>query len=224
MFVTFNGKHWSAPMPAFFNSNYLEHGVHFSVDGRYAFFSSTRPREPGTVPDNWGIWRSHRMEDSWGSPEFVAIPGMEERVFSHPSVTNEGRLYFHSYKQDFSDMSLFVANPIGEHFAAAEKIDLPEWRDENVLTAFVAPDESYLLFTKKWNDMLTHEIFISYQLDGAWQPPVKLNDAINTNNLGNPFVTVDGHYLFYASGFWPTDAPAHDWVVKWVSTAALPKP
>lgn len=223
MFITFENGCWTTPRPAFFNSVYLEHGVHFSVDNQWAYFSSTRPRGTGAVSDDWGIWRSRRTGHGWSAPEFVAIPGMEGRVFSHPSITTGGRLYFHSYNQDFSDMSLFSASPIGERFSTAEKIELPDWKDESVLTAFIAPDESYLLFTKKWRDMLTHEIYISRRAAGEWQLPIKLSDAINTNNLGNPFVTSDGQYLFYAAGFWPTDAPAHDWLIKWVSTEALPK-
>jgi hypothetical protein len=104
----------------------------------------------------------------------------------------------------------------------------PEWNKESCLTRLlpiledctstaITPDESHLLFTKKFDDLLTHEIYISSSINGDLGTPTRLPDSINSNNLGNPYITPDGNYLFYAAGVWMSNAPAHDWVIKWVN-------
>jgi hypothetical protein len=216
MYIRKSGDKWTTPKEAFFNSSYLEHGVHFTEDGQWVYFSSTRPIGEKGNSSNWNIWRSKKSEGGWGDAQWVNIPGMEGKSASHPSLTRSGRMYFHSYNPDFSDMALFVSESVEGEFQNAEKIIFSEGENNNTLTPFVASDESYLLFEKKFDDFF--EIYISYRENENWQPPKRLSNNINTKNLGNPYVTPDGKYLFYASGDWSQNAPASDWVIKWVST------
>ena len=222
-----SGEGWTEPEPAFFNSPYKEHGVHFTMDGQWAYFSSTRPTpsqaEAPEAQEFWRIWRSRKTAEGWSEAELVEIPGMEGRTYSHPSVARSGRIYFHSYLPDFSDMALFFADPTeGGGFHRAEKVALPEGANANTLTPYVASDESYLLFTTWYQTYYVTSI--AHRNEGAWQAPQSLGEAVNTRNLGNPFVTPDGKYLFFATGDWPQDAPAHDWVIRWVSTEGLLAP
>jgi len=216
MYIRKSGDQWTAPKEAFFNSSYLEHGVHFTEDGQWVYFSSTRPIEKGGNSSNWHIWRSKKMQNGWSEAEWINIPGMNGKSTSHPSLTRSGRMYFHSYNSDFSDMALFTSKPIDGVFQQAKKIFLPEGENNNTLTPFVAPDESYLLFEKKFDDFL--EIYISYNDNGDWQLAKRLSDNVNTKSLGNPYVTPDGRYLFYASGKWLHNSSANNWVIKWIST------
>lgn len=216
MYIRKSGVQWTAPKEAFFNSSYLEHGVHFTEDGQWLYFSSTRPVVKEGSSKNWHIWRSKKMQNGWSEAQWINIPGMEGKSTSHPSLTRSGRMYFHSYNSDFSDMALFVTEPLEGVFQQAKKIVLPKGENHNTLTPFVAPDESYLLFEKKFDDFL--EIYISYRDNGDWQLPERLPNNINTKNLGNPYVTPDGKYLFFASGHWSHNTPAREWVIKWVST------
>jgi len=216
MYIRRSGDQWSSPKKAFFNSSYLEHGVHFTEDGQWVYFSSTRPIEKEGGSSTWHIWRSKKIENGWSEPKWVEIPGLEGKSVSHPSIARSGRLYFHSYNSDFSDMALFVSDPFDGGFQKAKKLVLPEGENHNTLTPFVAPDESYLLFEKKFDDFF--EIYISYRDNEEWQLPKRLSDNINTENLGNPYITPNGQYLFYASGQWSNASPAHRWLIKWVST------
>ena len=216
MYIRKSGDNWTVPKEALFNSIYLEHGVHFTVDGLWVYFSSTRPIETGGSSSNWHIWRSKKIQNSWSKAEWVKIPGMEGKSTSHPSLTRSGRMYFHSYNPDFSDMALFVTEPINGVFQKANKVIFPENENHNTLTPFVAQDESYLLFEKKFDDFL--ETYISYRHNGDWQLPKWLADNVNTQNLGNPYITPDGLYMFYASGNWSKNKPPNNWLIKWVST------
>jgi len=216
MYIRKFGDQWTTPKEAFFNSSYLEHGVHFTEDGQWVYFSSTRPTGKESNTGNWHIWRSKKMSNGWSEAQWINVPGMDGKSSSHPSLTRSGRMYFHSYNPDFSDIALFVTEPIDGVFQKAKKIVLPEGQNHNTLTPFVALDESYLLFEKKFDDYL--EIHISYRKNGKWQLPKRLIDNINDKNLGNPYVTPDGQYLFYASGHWLENTPPREWLIKWVST------
>jgi len=216
MYIRKSGEQWTTPKEAFFNSSYLEHGVHFTEDGQWVYFSSTRPTGEEKNSNNWHIWRSKKTQNDWSKAEWVNIPGMDGKSTSHPSLTRSGSMYFHSYNPDFSDMALFVTEHKDGVYQKAKKLVFAEGDNHNTLTPFVAPDESYLLFEKKFDDYL--EIYISYRDKGSWQLPKRLPDNINTKNLGNPFITPDGKYLFYASGQWLENASPREWVIKWVST------
>jgi len=219
MYIRRSGDQWTEPKEAFFNSSYLEHGVHFTEDGQWVYFSSTRPIEQENSANNWHIWRSKKEKNGWSKAQWVNIPGMKGKSSSHPSLTRSGRMYFHSYSPDFSDTALFVTEPLKGVFQKAKKVLFPEDVNQNTFTPFIAPDESYLLFEKKLDDLI--EIYISYLDNGVWQLPKKLPKSINTKNLGNPYVTTDGQYLFYASGQWLGDGLPREWVIKWVSTKTV---
>jgi len=219
MYVRKSAGQWSAPKEAFFNSAYLEHGVHFTADGQWLYFSSTRPITQEGTSSNWHIWRSKKVQGGWSEAEWVNIPGMLGKSSSHPSLTRTGSMYFHSYNPDFSDMALFVTEPLEGVFQKAKKVALPAGENHNTLTPFIAPDESYLLFEKKFDNYL--EIYISYRDNGNWQRSKRLPDNINTKNLGNPFITPNGEYLFYASGQWLSNKSPREWLIKWVNTKTV---
>jgi hypothetical protein len=219
MYIKKVADQWVVPKEAFFNSSYLEHGVHFTEDGQWVYFSSTRPTGKKGNTNNWHIWRSKKVKNGWSEAEWVNIPGMNGKSVSHPSLTRSGRMYFHSYNPDFSDMALFFSEPLEGVFQKAKKIVFSGGENNNALTPFVALDESYLLFEKKFDDFF--EIHISYRDNGAWQLPKRLSDKVNTKNLGNPYITPDGQYLFYASGSWLNNEAPDDWVIKWISTKEI---
>jgi Tol biopolymer transport system component len=62
-------------------------------------------------------------------------------------------------------------------------------------TPFVAPDGSYLLFSRQF------DIWVSFPgAGGAWSEPVKLGPEVNTQAIELcPVVTADGRFLFFLS-------------------------
>lgn len=210
---------WSRPDTAFFNSEYFEHGVHFTRDNRWLYFCSTRPLDTDTLADTWHIWRCRKSDETWSDPEYVHIPGLGHKLVSHPSMTNEGRLYFHSGNTDYSDLALYFADQHLGQFKQPKKVTFPNDMNQNTITPFVAPDESYLLFAKIADGK--EELFISYKEDGLWNQPIRLNDVINTNNRGNPFVTPDNQYLYYATGELSAYGLPFNWRIQKVSIEAI---
>jgi hypothetical protein len=70
--------------------------------------------------------------------------------------------------------------------------------DTHSLTPFIAPDESYIIFSRTTiND--DAELYISYQEEGIWSAAEKLSDKVNTttNKEVGPYVSPDGQYFFF---------------------------
>ncbi len=84
----------------------------------------------------------------------------------------------------------------------------PELLPENINTEFVdwtpfiAPDESYLLFSSlRPGGYGSGDLYISYRsTDNTWSDPVNLGSTINgKGNERYPYVSPDGKYLFFVS-------------------------
>jgi len=204
----------SAPREAFFNTGYNEHGMAFSPDGTSLYFSSTRPVEqPGTAA-TWHIWRTVRCNGVWSEPVFVDIPNLRDKLVSHPSVTSDGTLYYHSAGLDYRDMCIYCSDQSGGTFSAGIKLP-PSINHPGRIqcTPHVSPDGSYLLF-----EMVPDICFSTKTGSGVWSPAKPLCAEINVNGRGNPYVTPDERHLFFVSAENPTPGEHERWLAYRVST------
>ncbi len=215
--ITRSGEQWTEPKPAFFNSEFSDHGMSFSPDGKTLFFSSTRPSNLEDVTDTWHIWKSEKVEGKWEDPTFVDIPNMSNKLVSHPTVSQSGSLYFHSSNPDYSEMDLYQSQLINGKYSPAKKV-LIEW-DQSLgkCTPHVSPDESYLLFAAIGDQL---DLYVSFNDGkGNWTQTKKLSKTINQSGQGNPYVTPDHKYLFFT-------AVSNDqkWQVNWINITDELKP
>ena len=79
--------------------------------------------------------------------------------------------------------------------------------------AYVAPDESYLLFSSfgREDDLGGGDIYISHRVnDTIWSVAKNLGKTINSEELDYcPFVTFDGKYLFFTTNKSDPNLNAH---------------
>lgn len=201
---------WGSPQKAFFNTTYDEHGISFSSDGNTIYFSFTRPVEQAGISDTWHLWKSEKVNKKWETPTFIDIPNLKDKLVSHPSITNDGTLYFHSSNPDYSEMYLYHAKlEENGQLQDAQKINFPNKDTLNKCTPFIAPNGKYLIYATVGNQL---NLWISFQQEGnQWSTPQEFNELINKNGQGNPFVTTDHKYLFF------TVEKNGVWEVKWVN-------
>ena len=200
---------WSEPEHAFFNSEYSEHGMSFSPNGKSLFFSSTRPIKNTEIPQTWHIWKTEKKNGQWTEPEFVDIPNLRNKLVSHPTVANSGTLYFHVANLDYSAMDIYYAKQVNNKFENAEKIKLSENVEIKKCTPYISPNEDFLIFAAIENQL---ELMICFNNhSGEWIKTKKLGAEINTNGQGNPYISPDNQFLFFASG-----KHQGNWTIKWV--------
>lgn len=210
---------WSEPEKAFFNSEYMEHGISFSADGKNLFFSSTRPVVNKKIADTWHIWKTHKVNGAWTEPEFVEIPHTEDKLLSHPSIANSGTLYFHMSKVDYSEMDIYSSKLLAGKYQFPEKVNvLPKTETETgTCTPFISPEEDFILFAAIGNQL---DLMISFNDGkGGWTNTRKLPEHINTKGQGNPYVSPGNEYLFFAKG----DHLAKDWSIQCIKFDSILK-
>ena len=202
---------WFEPKKAFFNSEHNEHGMSFSPNGNSLYFSSTRSVNIGGIAPTWHIWKSDKVNGKWSEPIFVDIPNLRNKLVSHPTITNSGTLYFHASNLDYSEMDIYHSKNVNGKFENAEKTSIAMNSKLGKCTPFVSPNGDYLIFALIGKEL---DLMITYNDGkGGWMNTKKLNDKINSNAQGNPYVTTDNKFLFFTTG----DHLEKNWKVKWVN-------
>jgi len=190
---------WTEPEILEFSKEYGAMSLCISPDGTTLFFNSRRP-----WPDSWGkqpgwntleaykIWYVERVGSGWGAPKPLD-KGINQNL-GGVSCTNDGTLYTQGIKRiRAKDHQYMQPEQLGH------PLDLGRIPGGN---PYISPDESYILFNKKWPGKFGYGIFVSYRTrDDRWTEPVNLLEKVNAARGGSqPTVTPDGKYLFFYSG------------------------
>jgi uncharacterized protein (TIGR02145 family) len=192
--VTYNIGKWADPVIPSFATEGITANVVFSPDGKKLFFEY---RED--VNSSWTIKYVEKVDSGWSetkSDGFLIAPSS--------SFTATGKVYYSDamantpwgngiYAAVYSDTGLSNSQPLPEAINTANIINY---------TPYIAPDESYLLFASNrpmtgGNDVNMY-IYISFNDEGIWSTPQKINDAINFSGKARlPSISPDGKYLFF---------------------------
>jgi len=189
-------ERWTAPEEADFARGFPGSEPHITPDGHRLFFGSTRPR-PGAERAEYGIWVVERLADGgWGQPKYHG-PGM------YVSSARNGNLYMTD-----------VTNPAGPgivvypwregRFGPPQRLEGGVNAPGMASHAFVAPDESYILFDSYFRpggQGGEGDLWISFRAsDGSWSDARNLGDVVNTPaTTFCPMVSPDGQYIFYST-------------------------
>lgn len=209
------GRVWSEQQYEAFGLQAGATEVTLSPDGATIFFLSRQPLEgeqgsPGDTKIPERIWYAPRTPGGIGTPR-----PMPEHVLRHPthwafSVAASGDLYFTSQSRGAAD--IFVAPFDGTTWGEPRPLGPTVNSEVSENCPFVAPDESYLLFTRIDHARYNPDLFISYrEPDGSWSEARPLPSPINSETTETyPVVSPDGRYLFFLS--WRAGAGRVFWV------------
>lgn len=200
--VSSNNNKWSAPQLVPFAWECNNGGPSFSPDGSRLYFASNKDNTE-IIMDGSGldIWYIERNGTSWTDP--VKLP---ETINSNlgefaPSIASNGNLYFGVTDKNYKTF-IYCSKFQAGKYIAREKIKIDLQPDINIGSAFIAPDESYLLFQANMDSGFgRNDIYVSFRnKEGIWDAPVNLGEKINSeyNDFG-PRVSFDGKYLFFTS-------------------------
>jgi hypothetical protein len=196
------GGKWTEPRIAPFSGKYNELEPAISPDGSKFFYFSHRPLEgEGAAKEDSDLWAMDRVGDGWGEPYNLGAPVNSERSEYFPSVTADGTLYFcrdgerrasHIYRSRLVDGEYTEPELLG-----------PEVNSTAMqYNAYVAPDESYLIFSTplREDSLGGDDYYISFRDEkDVWTGPINMGDKVNTAGglEHSPYVTPDGNYFFF---------------------------
>jgi len=193
------GDKWNKQKILPFSGHYDDVEPAISPDGLRLYFCSNRPLKGEGEPKDFDIWYVEKTIAGWGMPKNPGAPLNSDENEFYPSVTKDGTMYFTS-----TDMKIYRSQWVDGKYTTPEK--LPGTINSPVAeyNAFIAPDESYLIFTSHgWEGGRAGrgDLFISFhQPDGSWSKAKSLGPDINSAVIDYcPYVTPDGRFLFFSS-------------------------
>lgn len=136
-----------------------------------------------------------------GFSEPTRLPGAinTQDTKYYPSITARRNLYF-SRDGKWPTARVRMAKLQGDGFGDPVDLGAPI-NTGGAAHAFVAPDESYMLFNSPRTGSHTRtDIWVSFRSqDGSWAQPVNLGERINRDAMAVlcPTVSPDGKYLFF---------------------------
>ncbi len=206
VFVTLEDGTYSKPKVASFSGRYGDMEPCFSADGLKLYFVSNRPNTmQETTESNYDIWYVERksINEAWGAPVNMGFPVNTGDNEFYPNVAKSGNLYFTcdgrgSKGKDDIFMCEFRNGKYLERESLSDSIN-SEGMEFN---AFVAPDESYLIYTcyNKKGDFGSGDLYISRKEKGVWKKGMNLGSDFNTNKMEYcPFVDTKNGVLYFTS-------------------------
>jgi Tol biopolymer transport system component len=190
---------WTEPQVASFSGEHADADPTFSPDGKRLYFISRRPREGlAAQKKNFNVWYVERAESGWGQPVDVGSDVNSEDEEFYVSVTRDGVIY--------TSRNGKIVRAVPQAGGKYQVEFLPsEVNQEKTVSAdaYVAADESYLIFTSffgRSDAPGSGDLYISFRVDGKWQPAQLLKNGVNTDSVEYcPMVSPDGKYFFFTS-------------------------
>ncbi len=176
----------------------------FSPDSKRLYFLAKQLTDDKDIKPLEQVWYVEADDDTWSEP--VVLPSFldEYKIHMQFSVASDYSLYFKSrHESGYGDSDIYVSRFVDGEYLTPENLSENLNTKDNEMTPFIAPDESYLLFSRNQTkpSFTDSDLFISIQNDdGSWGEAEKLDKTINSdNNESCPVISPDGKYLFFNS-------------------------
>lgn len=191
-----NGR-WTAPAWAPFSGPDFNDDVpFFSADGKRIYFLSMRPLPGDNQSRGEGIWYADRTPNGWTEPRPLDPVVNSQDMHWEFSLDKAGHIYFSSQAPSgLGGGDIYCARFVDGKYQKPVNLGAPINTPAGEATPFIAPDGSYLLFSRQY------DLWISFLgRGGAWTEPVKLGPEVNSPATELcPIVSADGKYLFFLS-------------------------
>lgn len=190
----FINNQWTVPRLApFGNQAVIENCPVFSQSGDTLFFYSERS---GTG----GFFQTIRQPgELWSEPQKLPLTLPSDFAISwNLSMTKNNTLYLDLY-QSSTRGDIYRCPLVDGSYTQFERLPDQVNTFSHDGSAFIDPDEEYLLFcSDRSGGFGLYDIYISYRdRDGGWSQSVNLGSGINSSETEVfPSVTLDGKYMF----------------------------
>jgi Tol biopolymer transport system component len=195
-----NGQ-WTKRSVASFSGVYSDVDPYITSDGKRLYFSSKRPLDGNGKPKDSDIWYVEKNSNNkWDSLTHLGIINAKGKDDYYTSITKDGSLYYSIFETHGSPGDIYRSNLVDGVYTKSELIDYKISTKFNEHDPFIAPDESYLIFTSdRPAGFGRGDLYISFKKsNGAWAEPKNMGETINSDGYDFcPMLSPDGHYLFF---------------------------
>ncbi len=212
LYSKFENGRWPAPAAPSFLGNGRGGEPFFSPDGKMFFFVRRAD-----------IWVSHSRSGQWSNPVQLGEPVNTTAEEWHPTATLDGTLYFCSSRgKPEGGYNIYRSMPIDGGYTTVEKLGATINSPCGAWDPFIAPDESYMLFSSDRPDGFgSVDQYIAYRArSGGWSEPRNLGPVINTKAIEyGSYLSPDGNCFFFSRpAGWKLDDRAD---IHWVDSRVV---
>jgi len=197
---------WQTPKTIISDTQYGYNDPFLSPDESRLYYISNMPNNEQDTTGDHDIWYSVRDGNQWSSPINAGGEINTDRNEYYISFTENGSMYFASHRDKElkrkHDLDIYRSENIGGVFQAPVKLSDAINSRGYEGDVFVAPDESYLIFSAARRSGLGRaDLYVSFKNENDnWTDAVILGPPISSaNHELCPVVTRDGKYFFYTS-------------------------
>jgi Tol biopolymer transport system component len=203
---------WTKPDIAPFVERQVSFEPAVSPDGKRLYFSSGKPA-PGATGPSMNTLYVERDSTGWGMPTDPGPPFNPMKTM-RVSIAANGTIYATDISEGPGKECIAFSRRVKGQYLALERMGPPINGTGQSMYPFIAPDESYLIFsTNRPAGKVTSVLLVSFRKpDGSWGEPQALDLGMDA---ALPFVTSDGKFLFFTGG----ERGKSD--IYWVSASVL---
>lgn len=197
---------WQKPKVVSFSGQYKDLEPFLSPNGLKLFFASNRKNnDSGEVKKDMDIWYVTRksLSDNWSKPISVgSIINTSANEF-YPSVTEKGDLFFTAeYENSKGKEDIYVSRLVDGKYTTPVSLGSGVNSDKYEFNAFVAPDESFIIFTSygRKDDLGRGDLYLSKKGNNNEWLPAKHLTNLNSKKLDYcPFVDLTNNKIYYTT-------------------------
>ena len=168
------GETWTEPRTIVSHERYSFMDAFLSPDETQLYYISNQPLDGKGEPKDPDLWFSVRTEDGWGPPQNAGPVLNSERHEYYVSFTDDGTLYFTSNRAaaegEEINFDIHAASIVDGEFQQPVRLGDSVNSKGYDGDVFVAPDESYLIFSSSRPDGLGEgDRYVSFRTaNGGW--------------------------------------------------------
>ena len=187
---------WTDPEVVPFVKNRMSFEPRVTPGGRRLFFTWDEPL-PGQQGPPMNVWYVDRVDGRWSEPQNPGPPFNPMKAM-YVSVTSDGTIYTTDISEGPGREAIAVARLTDGKYTSLERPGPPINVGARDMYPYVAPDESYLIFSSRRGAGGQEGLFVSFRAaDGKWDDPQAIELGMPA---GLPLVSPDGKYLFFTAG------------------------
>jgi WD40-like Beta Propeller Repeat len=201
--IRFKNNVWGKSEVVLTHSRYGYNDPFLSPDEKRLYFISDRAIDGKGDKKDYDIWYIEEKGVRWSGPINAGNKINSSKNEYYISFTKTGTMYFSSNRNaenNTNNYNVYCSKKIKGEFQTPVKLSNAINSDFYEADVFVAPDESYLIFSAdKPGGYGSGDLYISFlNANGTWMDAKNVGNEINGERSEYcPFVTTNGKYFFY---------------------------